>query len=248
MARSDSLQTWYKSMRETSALTPGARLEAIVFGGYFAAYVGYLFLVLENELLHWVSLVGIPLMLAHALRKRLGGSFRDTMGSVGLRADNWRQGLWWAGLLGIGLSVLQLLVSNKRDAFLPLITSGQVFYLFPLTLVLLLFTAGFTEEFFFRGVLQTRLGNVLESRFRAVLVTSVLFGLYHIPYAYLNPNWPSHGQWDAAIASAMGQGIVGGLVLGAVYERSGRNLLASVLVHSLINSLPAMTMIKFGGG
>jgi membrane protease YdiL (CAAX protease family) len=46
----------------------------------------------------------------------------------------------------------------------------------------------------------------------------------------------------------MGQGFVGGLILGAVYERTGRNLVASVLVHSLINALPAMTMIKFGGG
>jgi len=46
----------------------------------------------------------------------------------------------------------------------------------------------------------------------------------------------------------MGQGIIGGLVLGAVYERSKRNLFASVLVHALINLLPAATMIKFGSG
>ncbi|MFQ5529671.1 MAG: hypothetical protein ACE5FP_04915 [Gemmatimonadota bacterium] len=44
----------------------------------------------------------------------------------------------------------------------------------------------------------------------------------------------------------MGQGVVGGLVLGTVYERAGRNLIASVVVHSLINALPAMTLIKFG--
>ena len=38
------------------------------------------------------------------------------------------------------------------------------------------------------------------------------------------------------------------LELGFVYERSDKNLVASVLVHALIDTLPAMTLITFGGG
>ncbi|MDH3297399.1 MAG: CPBP family intramembrane metalloprotease [Gemmatimonadota bacterium] len=224
------------------------RNELVVVVAYFFTYLGYLFLHQENEILHWLSLVLVPLLIVHLLQRRRGGTIRGCLGSVGLRSDSWKRGLWWAALLGIGLSAAQLVVSNRSAEFLPLVRSGQALYLFPVALAFLLMTAGFTEEFFFRGVIQTRLGTVWHSRVGAVLVTSVLFGLYHIPYAYFNSNWPSHGDWGSAISSAMGQGIVGGLILGAVYERSDRNLIASVVVHSLINALPAMTMIKFGGG
>jgi membrane protease YdiL (CAAX protease family) len=45
----------------------------------------------------------------------------------------------------------------------------------------------------------------------------------------------------------MGNGVPGGLVLGALYVVSRGNLLACVVLHSLINAAPAMTMIHFGG-
>lgn len=224
------------------------RRQAVVFAAYFFVYLGYLFIHQENEAAHWVSLVILPLMLIHVLGRGEGLRISDSLASAGLSVSTWKQGLWWAALVGIGLSAAQLVVSDRSADFMPLLRSGQAVYLFPLVLLLLLVTAGFTEEFFFRGVIQTRLGNLWRSKTKAVLATSVLFGIYHLPYAYLNPNWSSHGDWGAAIGSAMGQGIVGGLILGGVYERAGRNLLASVLVHSLINALPAMTMIKFGGG
>ena len=73
--------------------------------------------------------------------------------------------------------------------------------MFPLALVLLMMTAGFTEEFFFRGVLQTRLTTSLKSKVWGVVVAAVLFGLYHLPYAYLHPGWPSHGDWGAWLES-----------------------------------------------
>ncbi|MEW6213575.1 MAG: CPBP family intramembrane glutamic endopeptidase, partial [Acidobacteriota bacterium] len=101
------------------------------------------------------------------------------------------------------------------------------------------------EEFFFRGVLQTRFENLFGNKFLAVVAASILFGLYHLPYAYLNPRWPSFGNWSDAFASAMGQGVPAGLIFGTVYART-RNLLVPVIVHSLINTLPAMTMMKFG--
>ncbi len=82
----------------------------------------------------------------------------------------------------------------------------------------------------------------------AVLITAILFGLYHLPYAYLNPQWPSYGEWGAAWGAALGNGIPGGLILGGLYVISRGNLLACVLLHSLINAAPAMTMIRFAGG
>lgn len=75
---------------------------------------------------------------------------------------------------------------------------------------------------------------------------SLLFGLCHLPYAYLNPRWPSHGNWPGAFALAFGQGIPMGLILGTMYARTKNNLFACIVVHALINSFPAMLQIKFG--
>jgi membrane protease YdiL (CAAX protease family) len=234
-------------MPESDVRSVSYRVEAPLGLAYFGVYFVYLFANPENEAMHWLTLVFLPLALLHALQIRRGGTIRDTFASVGLRKSNWKTGLRWAAVLGLSLSILQLFVSNRGEAIWALIVSGKALVLLPIAFVLLFFTAAFTEEFFFRGIIQGRLGAWFQNKIWAVLLTSVLFGMYHIPYAYLNPNWPTHGQLGPAIGSAMGQGVIGGLVLGTVYERSGRNLVAPVLVHALINLLPAMTMIRFGG-
>ena len=166
---------------------------------------------------------------------------------MGLRQGNLGAGLLCATILGLTLSVLQVFLSQRSGRILELLRSGEAIVLLPIAFVMLLLTAGFTEEFLFRGVLQTRLTALLRSRALGVLAAAVLFGLYHIPYAYLNPRWPSHGDLSAAFAAAMGQGVIGGLILGLVYVATHRNLIACIVVHALINTLPAITMIKIGG-
>lgn len=120
--------------------------------------------------------------------------------------------------------------------------------MFLVALVFLLFTTGWTEDFVFRGVLQGRIAAWTGSPWTAALITSPLLGLYHLPYAYLNPHWPSHGDLAWAFRLAMFEGTLGRLVLGVVYLKARGNLLACVVVHALIDVLPAMPMIKFGGG
>ena len=225
-----------------------ARREALLFVGYFVIYALTLFWSIESELVHWLTLVLIPFTIILVLRRRSQAPVTESLGSVGIRRDSWRTGLWWAFLTGFALSVLQLFVSSRWPAFWELVTSAKVLYLAPLAFVLLIFTAGFTEEFFFRGVVQTRLAEFAGSRILAIAGTSIMFGLYHLPYAYMNPRWPSYGDWYAAFGASMGQGVIGGIILGVVYERSGKNLFAPVVVHTLINLFPAMTMIKFGAG
>ncbi len=215
---------------------------------YFALYMGYLFLNPEGELAHWITLVLVPFTLLYIYQRRgqEARSVSETLASLGIKKGALGSGLRWAIPVGILLGTLQLVVSRQRIEFWDLVVSGRVLYLFPLAFLLLLFTAGFTEEFFFRGVVQTRLTQRLGSNVVAILITALLFGLYHVPYAYLNPNWPSHGDLSAALASALLQGGIGGIVLGLVYWRSRNNLVAPVVVHTLLNTLPAMTLIRFG--
>jgi membrane protease YdiL (CAAX protease family) len=122
-----------------------------------------------------------------------------------------------------------------------------VLWALPVAFLAMLLTAGFTEEFFFRGFLQTRLTALSGSRLVGLAASALLFGVYHVPYAYLHPNWPTHGDLGAAIGSAMGQGGIAGLLLGALYLVSRGNLLACVVLHAGVNAAWVMTMIKFGG-
>lgn len=220
-------------------LDGGAGRELLPFLAYTLAYFAYLFWSLETEAGHWISLVLLPAGLIWLARKYRGlsASPGEVLASVGLRSD-WTLGLGWALLLGCLLSSLQLVLSRNSAAILELLLTGRGLLMLPVAFLLMLLTAGFTEEFFFRGVLQTRLRARSGSNVIAVLATSVLFGLYHLPYAYLNPRWPSHGDWVAAAGAAFGQGIPAGLILGTLYAKRP-NLLACVLVHTMINLLPA---------
>lgn len=219
--------------------------EALFFLAYFAVYLGYLFAHQEGELLHWLSLVALPFAALLFFRRASGPgpASRTSLLSVGLARANLRSGILWSLLIGLAISALQVWVSQYRAEILPLFRSGRGLLIFPLALLLMLVTAAFTEEFFFRGVLLTRLSRLFRSNVAAVIVSAALFGVYHLPYAYLNPNWPSHGDWGAAWGSAMAQGGVMGLVLGTVYVMSRANLLAPVILHALVNSLPATVQL-----
>jgi membrane protease YdiL (CAAX protease family) len=213
---------------------------------YFAAYLGYLFASLESELGHWIGLVALPALLTALLLRldRQPAGAARVLSTFGLRWGQLGLGVWWALAVGVGLGAGQLLVSRQRADFLALVETGQAAWLLPLAFVLMLATAAFTEEFFFRGFLQTRLEQMTGSRIVALLLASAAFGVYHLPYAYLNPHWPSAGDWGAAWSAAMGQGVVGGLVLGAVFLGARRNLVAPIVVHACINAFPASLLIR----
>ncbi|MGD8869621.1 MAG: CPBP family intramembrane metalloprotease [Gemmatimonadales bacterium] len=223
--------------------------EALLALAYYALYVGYLFVHQENEIAHWVTLVVLPLTMLCLFQRRAWDdwSVRASLGTVGLERGQLARGLVWAVPLGLAISlILQLFLSRDAETFRELISSGKAFYLAPLVFLFLLLTTGVTEEFFFRGVLQTRLVVAFRSKVVGVLATSILFGLYHVPYAYLNPNWPSHGDLGAALQAGLANGFLGGVVLGGVYVMAGGNLIAPIIVHALIDVFPAMTQIRFG--
>lgn len=228
------------------ATTPGEALAAL---GYFAAYAAYSFRGPESELMHYPTLVMGPLLLVWLLRmrSRTGRGPSAILASFGLRPGNLARGVGWAALAGIALGGFQLTMSRSAADAWALVASGKALLLFPIAAGFGILTAGVTEEFFFRGFLQTRMEDLLRSRLAAVLLVSVLFGLYHVPYAYLSPNWPSAGDLAAAFRLGMVDGTLGGLILGGAYVLWRRNLVACIVLHGLIDAVPIMTMIKFSG-
>jgi membrane protease YdiL (CAAX protease family) len=232
-----------------SSVSPAARLEAGLALGWFAVHSALQLVRPESEAGHWGTLVAIPLLGLLWLRRHCGirAGLAAALRSVGLGRP-WSRGLAWAIPLGLALSAAQLVLSRNQDAFWALIESGRALYLFPIAFVFLALTAGFTEEFFFRGVLQERIARWTGSSRLGLASASVAFALYHFPYAWGHPMWPTAGDAAGALRLSLVEGLPGGLILGTVYLVSGRNLVAAVVVHVLIDVLPVMTMIRFGGG
>lgn len=215
---------------------------------WFAAYFAWLFWSLESEFMHWLTMVAVPFAIALISLPSTRRGIGNALASCGLRRGNLRQGLGWALLAGLLVTVFQTFWGGRADAIQELIRNGRALFLFPFTFLFMMLTAGFTEEFLFRGFLQTRLEKLVRSRWLAVIPASLLFGIYHLPYAYLNQRWPSYGDLGDAWIAALGNGVPGGLLLGALYVVSRGNLLACAVLHSLINASQAMTLIRFGGG
>lgn len=87
------------------------------------------------------------------------------------------------------------------------------------------------EEFLFRGVIQGRLRESFGA-IAAITITSVGFGLTHIPsYWFGGSDLLSVGVWGAVVGIAATS-----LVLGYVYERTN-SLLTVSIIHGLVNTI-----------
>jgi len=174
----------------------------------------------------------LSIMVATVLLKLRGSSWRQ----IGLaRPQSWKRTV----LLGIGILValllmniaLQVIVLNLPGAevapidqsrFNPLEGNLVIFLLF----VLLSWTTiAFGEEMFYRAFLITQLEDGFpKSKLGTVLVllgSSVIFGLVH---------------WVEGPLGMINTFFMG-ILLGAVYLRSGRNLWITIIAHGLANSI-----------
>jgi membrane protease YdiL (CAAX protease family) len=226
-------------------------LECWVAVGWYVCYMGLSTItrgegIIGNEVVKWLWFVILPLTLLWVVRRR-SDNIATLFKSVGLQ----RQNIGRALLLGfltflILLPFIMLAMSSSQtDKLLAVFQQPfEAIILVPVCFILMVTTAGFTEEMLFRGIIQSRLTKVFGSEMRSCLLTAFLFGIYHLPFAYFSTSWPTHGNVIWAVASVLTEQMVAGIILGTIWART-HNLAASVLLHSLINLIPAMTMIHF---
>ncbi|MCM3903488.1 MAG: CPBP family intramembrane metalloprotease [Pyrinomonadaceae bacterium] len=169
-----------------------------------------------------------------------------------LRRVGWRDlGLrrptsWWSTLLlgtaiGIGyqyfsLYVLEPLIARITDdlpdvsQFAPLI--GNSFFLF-ISLVLSWTLAAFGEELVFRGYLMNRVADLVGSASAgwliSLIVVSLLFGIVHL----------YQGTSGVIVIT------LHGLLLGALYLATGRNLWVPIMAHG-VNDTVGFILIFLG--
>jgi membrane protease YdiL (CAAX protease family) len=179
--------------------------------------------ILKKEILYFA----LPL----AFLKLRGNS----LSSMGLSLSNWKQNLRVAGAVLACMTIPCVFLIGDAA---KLISGGQVSLFQALPAFLLYFIhnvarSGLPEEFFYRAFVQTRLSQMLRSRLGGILITSLLFGLVHIPNVM---RWnPGMALFDAFCSAFFMQGFIG-LIFGVLWDRT-HNLISGVLVHSGINTL-----------
>lgn len=104
-----------------------------------------------------------------------------------------------------------------------------------------LITAAAAEEVVWRILLLTALLDLTASRFQAVFLSGVAFGLMHAPLALMQPviraDWPLLQYAANAYAPELLLLVAGGLILGVLWLRTGSIALV-VLTHSILNVGP----------
>ena len=174
----------------------------------------------------------LSILVATFVLKSHGRNWQD----IGLaRPDSWPRTV----LLGIGALaalfimtvLLQMLVLNLPGSEVPPIDQSRFNLLegnlavFLLFVVLAWTTIAFGEEMIYRAFLIIQLGDVFpNSKFGAALVlltSSLIFGLAHLVEGPLG----------------IAQTFFMGLIFGAFYLRTDRNLWVTIIAHGLANSI-----------
>ena len=101
--------------------------------------------------------------------------------------------------------------------------------------------AGFFEEFFFRGIVQTRLSQYFDSDIKGILLASMLFGIYHLPFQFYNEGM-ANGNLLYALSNTLTEQMIAAPIFGILWSRT-HNLIAPVMLHSLIDAISLMPQI-----
>lgn len=194
-------------------------------------------LELVNGFTNWFFLVLMPLGLVQ-LTRRDGPALRDTLRSVGFTRANMKAGIQLAILImPLSLPLLYAVGEQQRAAIQMIFaTPLQATLSFLVSFILAFFTAGFVEEFFFRGILQSRLAGSLGSEWRGLLIASLLFGLIHLPMYFFSSFEPTHGNLVWSLTSAITEPAMVGILLGVIWLKT-HNLMGPILLHAFIDAI-----------
>lgn len=213
------------------------RQETIMVVLYFMGWL-LLYMLLWNSVFHnvylsnivgfWGLLVLAP--LAFFLRK----GYR--LSDFGLTIKDAGSNLKVAVVAGLPVcGVLLLLTPGGKYILSGALSAPGVFGVLLTGFGVALLLAGFFEEFFFRAVLQTRLSAYFHSHATGIVGASIVFGLYHLPFHYFGSG-PAAGNISYALASIFTETLITAPLLGVLWART-QNLLAPVVVHSLIDTI-----------
>lgn len=157
----------------------------------------------------------------------------DSLSSMGLNIDHWREDLKFALLIGgIGLGPIFLFAYlNWGPTLFQQVTPAKALLGFPLALVFYFLHTGLPEEFFYRSYLQGHLAMLLQSQWGAIILTALIFGLPHMLF------WTEGGKPPlSGLAYAVLTQVSVALLFGVLYART-QSLILVVLLHTWIDAI-----------
>jgi len=145
-------------------------------------------------------------------------------------------------VFSISILLFQYYLSNgSKDIKQGLFDSSQLIKGIPLCLIYLIFDAGLIEEFFFRGLLQSRISVLLKSATGGIIVSAIIFGLVHAPGLYFRGAESEGIEEQMPFLFFAAYTIVfmsmAGLFLGIIYSRT-KNLWLVMVIHAMMDLLP----------
>jgi len=142
-----------------------------------------------------------------------------------------------AYLLGFSINLLQGHLTFILEAA-GNFSAGELAARIGLGIVLPLFMAAIPEEFFYRGILQTRL-ELLLGRVTAISITVLLFTAWHLPSRFLLSQGieGNAGELGSVLLGTGVPVLIFGLILGVLWDRY-RSLLTLIAFHWGVDTLP----------
>ena len=185
-----------------------------------------------------IALFIVPLLILVVTKSKIS-RVKDILNSVGITVKESKYAIKIGGVASFLMIPFIIFSSNYNQRVIifnifknPL--SGCIYFIISFAFAFLIM--GLPEEFFFRGFLQSRFSKVIKSEWKSIVITSFLFGLYHLPNLFLNNSSLTYGHIAMSIIIALTeQGFVG-ILFGIIWAKT-HNLSACIFLHSLINVL-----------
>lgn len=198
-----------------------------------------------NDLLIFVRKLFFFVALPYLLYRNKGFTTRDfglSKPAMSLRSP---RAILILLLFSTGAIAFQLLFGAQANNFRHYaFSSASFFWELPLCFLYLLLDVGLIEEFFFRGLLQSRISALLQSPSGSIIISSLIFGLVHAPGLYLRGAgsegieeplpFPFFAFYTIVFMS------MAGLLMGMLY-RNTKNLWLVMIIHAMIDLVPNFT-------
>lgn len=126
-----------------------------------------------------------------------------------------------------------------------LISNRQLYIGLPLLYIWLIVEVGLVEEFFFRGLIQSRLAVLTRSDLGGIFLSGLFFGLAHAPGLYLRGSGALDNLGvNPSLFASVGYSIlvlsVAGFFLATIWSRT-KNLWLVITIHAFVDLLPGLT-------
>lgn len=196
----------------------------------------YAFIILVRKLLVFVIIPFLAYRLA-------GLSLKDFGLRVKPKEIFTRKNMVLFITLSILITAFQYYLSNGGKNFRQGNFSAiQLIAGFPLLLIWLFMEVGLVEEFFFRGLLQSRLAVLLKSPAGGIVISGLIFGLAHAPGLYLRGAASEGIEEQLPVHFFAAYTIVymsiAGIFLGIVYSKT-KNLWLVMALHAMVDLIPS---------